>query len=452
MQYSRDSLTFDVLEFGNKNQEVIVLLHGFPANAQSWQLTAELLEKRGYHVLVPKQRGYSEQARPKYRHDYRLGALVEDLKSLLDSNDIKSAHIVGHDWGGVVAWAFAAHHPERTLSLTAVSTPHPRALISSIFRSKQLFLSWYMLFFQLPWLPEFVVKKNIKRALIASGLSIETTVSYAEAMQDEALLKGALNWYRALPFTLFEARKLGRIIPKTLFIYGERDAFLSKTVASRTQRWVESGYKFIHLPHATHWIPEEMPKRLADEITSFISKQKNSEKDIGIGLKRGTVEVVPYSLEWPKLFQEEKSRLKAALGNTIHEIEHIGSTSIPELAAKPIIDMIASVDNLEVYKQLIKILEDLGYEFMPERVFKDRVFFPKGPRENRTHHLSLVLKGSAGWNNPIAFRDYLTLHKNVRKEYQELKQKLALQYPHDRAAYTTAKEGVIEKIMIRAAN
>jgi len=171
-----------------------------------------------------------------------------------------------------------------------------------------------------------------------------------------------------------------------------------------------------------------------------------------LGLKRGTVQVVPYDPEWPQLFQEEKTRLEVALGNATHDIEHVGSTSIPGLAAKPIIDMIASVDDLKDYKKLITSLESLDYEFMPERVFEDRVFFPKGPRENRTHHLSLVVKNSPGWHDPIQFRDYLISHEDARSAYQTLKQKLAAKYPSDRSRYTQAKEAAMASIMRDANN
>lgn len=270
IQYSRNSLVFDVLEFGPHNKDTIILLHGFPANAESWTPTAELLAARGYRVLAPNQRGYSKNARPKHRRDYRLSELVEDINMLLKNRNLASAHIVGHDWGGVVAWAFAAKYSQRTLSLTAISTPHPEALLSSVFKSRQLLLSWYMLFFQLPWLPEVVVKKSLKKALTSSGLPNEIATSYNEAMQEKALLTGSLNWYRALPFTFFEARKIGKITPKTLFIYGGKDSFLSKTAAAETRKWLAGEYSFVNQPSATHWIPEESPEWLADKAIRFI--------------------------------------------------------------------------------------------------------------------------------------------------------------------------------------
>ena len=158
-----------------------------------------------------------------------------------------------------------------------------------------------------------------------------------------------------------------------------------------------------------------------------------------VGLKRGTVKLVPYNPIWETLFEMEKDTLLNTIGDYVSDIEHIGSTSVPGLKAKPIIDMVAAVEDLSVYTKLIDSLTKLGYEYMPERVFDDRVFFPKGPRENRTHHLSFVVENSAGWTEPIAFRDYLRNSPHKRQAYQTLKERLAEQFPNDRASYTKAK-------------
>ena len=170
-----------------------------------------------------------------------------------------------------------------------------------------------------------------------------------------------------------------------------------------------------------------------------------------IGLRRGTVNVVAYQPAWVTAYDKEKQRLQDALGGYISAIEHAGSTAVPGLAAKPIIDMIAAVDDLSVYKEVIRPLTALGYEYMPERVFAGRVFFPKGPRENRTHHLSLVVKNSEGWTQPLLFRDYLRKNNAALNRYQTLKAKLATQYPDDRASYTKAKEQLIQEILNEAA-
>lgn len=166
-----------------------------------------------------------------------------------------------------------------------------------------------------------------------------------------------------------------------------------------------------------------------------------------IGLRRGTVSIVAYRAAWAEAFEKEKQLLHDALGDNATDIEHIGSTSVPGLAAKPIVDIIAAVEGLSFYEQFIEPLTRLGYEFMPERVFTDRVFFPKGPRESRTHHLSLVVKGSEQWRKTVTFRDYLRSNASARSKYQALKTELAKKYPNDRVSYTKAKEQLIEQLL-----
>lgn len=169
------------------------------------------------------------------------------------------------------------------------------------------------------------------------------------------------------------------------------------------------------------------------------------------GLKRGTVEIRPYDPDWADEFQKEKSALQASLGAKIIAIEHIGSTSVPGLAAKPIIDMVVAVDSFDILQDCIAPLQALGYEYMPERMFQDRKFFPKGPRSNRTHHLNLVLKNDVEqWVKPQAFRDYLRSHEAEKIEYARLKQSLAEKYSHNRETYTKAKSDFIQSILRKA--
>lgn len=172
-----------------------------------------------------------------------------------------------------------------------------------------------------------------------------------------------------------------------------------------------------------------------------------------IGLKRGTVKLSDSQFdEWREEYEKEKKILLDKIGDHVSEIHHIGSTSIPDLMAKPIIDIIAVIDKLEDYKQLIAPLEELGYHFMPDRVFeiRDRVFFPKGPESNRTHHLSLVVKESPQYGDNLLFRDYLRENKQARHDYQALKQKLSKKFANDRESYTEAKTDFITKLIAKA--
>lgn len=224
---------------------------------------------------MPEQRGYSETLRPKKRRDYRLSKLVNDIIILMNNEDIEQAHIVGHDWGGSVAWALAAWHPDRVLTLTVVATPHPKALLKSLLFSKQLFLSWYMLFFQLPYLPEYILAQHngqlLQSVLQKTGLSKSIATNYINYMLQPKRLRGAIGWYRALSYTLHEIKAINDINVPTLFIYGGKDDFLSSKAAKLTSQWVKNKYESVLLPYASHWLPEESPEITTKLIEKFIN-------------------------------------------------------------------------------------------------------------------------------------------------------------------------------------
>ena len=168
----------------------------------------------------------------------------------------------------------------------------------------------------------------------------------------------------------------------------------------------------------------------------------------GLGLARGHVAVVPYSASWPQQFNQERQRLLAACAGLDVRIEHIGSTAIPGMPAKPILDINLGVTDPSHIAQLIPLLASSGYSYMPERVFADRIFLPKGPEAGRTHHLNIVtIDCPSGWAVPIQFRDYLRANKHVARQYAELKLALAAKYSHDRAGYTKGKEDFILQIL-----
>src|SRR3954468_10938016 len=144
-EFSRAGLVFDVTDAGQRDGDAVVLLHSYPENRTSWDAMTPLLTAAGYRVLAPDQRGYSPRARPLRRRDYKMSELVADVLALVDASGADKVHLVGHDWGGAVAWAFAGAHPDRLNTLTSLTTPHPRAFLASMVRSGQLLHSWYML-------------------------------------------------------------------------------------------------------------------------------------------------------------------------------------------------------------------------------------------------------------------------------------------------------------------
>lgn len=274
-EFTRGSLRFNVLDFGPTSGEVIVALHGFPENAGTWESVANKLSGNGYRVLAFDQRGYSPSARPKGAFAYRLSELVEDVEALIAASKAASVHLVGHDWGGVVAWALAANNSARVRSLTAVSTPHPRAFAQTFVTSKQALDSWYMLLFLLPFAPRLLLSsldgRILRDFLVRSSLPEAAARDYAERfVQDPALATAAANWYRALPFDLGYGIKISAVSAKTLYVLGAEDPFVSKAAAAATSRWVTGEYRFELLDGASHWIPEENSESLASLITCHI--------------------------------------------------------------------------------------------------------------------------------------------------------------------------------------
>lgn len=169
-----------------------------------------------------------------------------------------------------------------------------------------------------------------------------------------------------------------------------------------------------------------------------------------MALARGTVRLDRYKEVWAEWFADEADRLRGALGKHV-EIEHIGSTAVPGLIAKPIIDMMVGVEQLEdVTADMIARLEELGYRFMPERATKDEIFMLKGPDSHRTHYLHIVPRSNLRWHNTIMFRNYLRAHDDVRDEYAALKEQLALKFADDRENYTLSKAEFVAGVLSRA--
>ena len=165
-----------------------------------------------------------------------------------------------------------------------------------------------------------------------------------------------------------------------------------------------------------------------------------------IGLKRGTVKLVPHNPKWEKLFEKEKKVLEKKLGNLVIDIEHVGSTSVPGISAKPVIDILVGIKSMTDAKKCIKQLESLGYEYMPDRGEKGRrIFFAKGSHKRRTHHIHLVKFGGKVWESHILFAEYLRRHKKRAKQYDALKKSLLKKFEKDRESYTKSKAKFIRE-------
>lgn len=271
-EFDRDGLTFDVSDAGPAGGELAVLLHGFPTDRSSWGRISPVLHEAGVRTLAPNQRGYSPRAVPKGRRAYAIGELVEDVLKLANAAGVSRFHLVGHDWGGGVAWATAIQHPDRVASLTVLSTPHPAAMSAAMIRGGQIRKSWYMGLFQIPWLPEQLVHANRHRMIKA--IPTEDAERYLGPLHEPRDWTGRLNWYRALPL----APKLGACRVPTTFVWGNRDPYLGRAAAEATKRYVRADYSFVELA-AGHWLPEKKSaecaaailQRMGGETTSLTS-------------------------------------------------------------------------------------------------------------------------------------------------------------------------------------
>ncbi len=271
--FTNDGLAFEVDDAGPSDGEAIVLLHGFPESKDSWADVTPLLTKAGYRVLAPNQRGYSRGARPKARRDYTLTKLGGDIVAMADAAGVETFHVVGHDWGGGAAWELAANHPHRVKTVTSLATPHPRAMVKAMVRSTQGLKSWYMLMFQLPVLPELGFrgfgKRAMRRNLTRSGLSDEYVDGYLDLLGEKGAARGALTWYRALPFS--SPGGVGPITIPAMYVYGTDDFALGRKAADLTGDYCKGPYRYEVLDGVSHWIPEEVPEVVVRLVLDFIS-------------------------------------------------------------------------------------------------------------------------------------------------------------------------------------
>lgn len=254
-RFTRDGLTFDVTDTGPTGGEPVVLLHGFPQDRTAWSAVTERLAAKGLRCLAPDQRGYSPDARPRSVREYRLGELVDDVVGLLDEAGLARAHVVGHDWGGTVAWAVADRHHERVASLTVLSTPHPRALLEAMRRDGQWRKSWYIGAFQVPEVSEEVMRRQLAGMFRRTGMPDDRARHYCDRFATRADLTPAMNWYRAAVRGGGGMRDVGDIDVPTTYLWGSEDFALGRAGAEATEAHVTGPYRFVEIP-AGHWLPE----------------------------------------------------------------------------------------------------------------------------------------------------------------------------------------------------
>jgi pimeloyl-ACP methyl ester carboxylesterase len=266
-RFTRSGLTFDVVDRGPQDGDAVVLLHGFPQDSSCWDRILPALHEAGLRTLAPDQRGYSPGARPRGAAAYRMDELTADVLALLDAIGARRAHVVGHDWGGTVAWAIAGRHPERVHTLTVLSTPHPEAFVRAARSGSQALRSTYMAAFQLPRLPELALGRTLGALLTRSGMPAPDVERAVTRMRGRGALSGALAWYRALRHDLGAHYPTVRV--PTTFVWGRHDPALGRVAAELTRSNVSAPYRFVELD-AGHWLPETRPVQVTSVLLDRI--------------------------------------------------------------------------------------------------------------------------------------------------------------------------------------
>jgi pimeloyl-ACP methyl ester carboxylesterase len=258
---------------------LLVLLHGFPEFWYGWRLQIKPLAAAGYRVVAPDMRGYNLSSRPKGVKAYDTDPLTADIRALIQERGAESALLVGHDWGGSVAWATAMSHPEVVDRLAILNAAHPRKLSQGLHHPGQLRKSWYFFFFALPELPEAVVHANrwhFFRHFLGDARPAYTPEEmdrYIEAWSQPGAAAGMINYYRSSVRTSPKKAEaaLRPISAPTLVIWGERDAYLGPELAEPDRDDVPNLDRVERLPDASHWVHHDEAERVNQLLTDFFA-------------------------------------------------------------------------------------------------------------------------------------------------------------------------------------
>lgn len=275
-----NGINLHVVQAGPEDGKPVILLHGFPEFWYCWRHQIDSLALHGYRVIVPDQRGYNLSDKPADIAAYNLDELAADVIGLIDSTGHDRVYLVGHDWGGAVAWWVANKYPERLEKLVVLNIPHHavmrRALNTSWAQRRK---SWYMFAMQLPWLPERnLARKNyqaITKALLDSSnpgaFTEDDLEKYREAWSQPGAMSGMVNWYRAI-FRFPPGRLPSpRITVPTLLIWGRHDIALGVEMAQPSIDLCDEG-RLVLLDDATHWVQNDEPERVNALIGEFLGE------------------------------------------------------------------------------------------------------------------------------------------------------------------------------------
>ena len=275
-----NGVNLHVVMAGPQDGPLVILLHGFPEFWYGWRQQMPALAAAGYTVWAPDQRGYNRSDKPAGVGAYAIDTLAQDVAGLIEASGREQVYLVGHDWGAAVAWWVAGKYTERVKKLAILNVPHPAVMRRAVLEdAEQRKRSWYIFFFQLPWLPEQSLSQenftNLIRSLKGSGrrgtFTDDDLAAYRQAWSQPGALTAMLNWYRAAVRHQAQAVELGRITVPTLMIWGPQDMALGRALAQPSIDLCDDG-RLVFLEEASHWVQHEEPAAVNRLLLEFLGE------------------------------------------------------------------------------------------------------------------------------------------------------------------------------------
>lgn len=281
IKVAANGIEFEVATLGS-GERLALCLHGFPEHAYSWRFQMKLLARLGYRVWAPNLRGYGNSTAPEGVAAYKLSTLVDDVLGLITASGAAETLLMAHDWGGILAWQIGMFHAAAIDRLVIMNVPHPGRVKDVFWRSGQFLKSWYMFVFQIPALPEAMLRRNGGKAIAQIFRNnVRRKENFTDAdlavYQDNAMRPGGLtamvNWYRALfRFGGLPRANFPMIETPTLFLWGDADFALSVQTALGTEAYV-SNLTFRRLDRVSHWVQQEAPEAVNAMLEAWLTGQ-----------------------------------------------------------------------------------------------------------------------------------------------------------------------------------
>lgn len=255
---------------------LMLMLHGFPEFWYSWRHQIPTLAQ-DYKVVALDLRGYNESEKPQQQSAYAISELIKDVEGVIKGLGYDRCILVGHDWGGAIAWYFAYAHPEMVERLIVLNIPHPAKFAEGLRTPQQLMRSWYAFFFQLPMLPEFLIELSDYQLIefAIKGMAVDKSAftqadidAYKNAAAKPGALTAMINYYRNA-FSSFQQQEWTLLDVPTLMIWGEEDTALGKELTYGTEEYVKD-FQIRYIANCSHWVQQEKPERVNQYIRDFL--------------------------------------------------------------------------------------------------------------------------------------------------------------------------------------